>query len=190
MGIFKHGVLVLFLLNSLLVFSEDYVLNIPQSSLTISGTSNLHEWSMKANNLECSGNFISGSQGISAIKDLAFSCKVKDIKSGNSIMDSKTYNALKESKNPVITYKLLSVEQLHNSNNSFNGIAKGELTIAGVKKIVQVPFSGNVLSNQIRVQGSINLKMSDFNVDKPTFMFGAFKTGDDVKIDYLMEFKK
>jgi polyisoprenoid-binding protein YceI len=62
---------------------------------------------------------------------------------------------------------------------------KGKLTISGVSKDVWVSVACKVNPDEsIQADGSCKLKMSEYNVSPPTFMFGAMKTGDEVSIKF------
>ena len=65
------------------------------------------------------------------------------------------------------------------------------LTIAGKTKEVNIASKLDFKNNSsFMVTGEVPLKMSDFNIDPPTAMMGAMKTGDEVVIKYNFEFDK
>ena len=171
---------------------EVYQLVPSKSSLTIKGTSSLHDWSMKAKNLSCNLKTDVENMNVQRISNVDFSCHVDQIVSDESgIMDSKAHNALKGDKFPVISFKFLSESALDGANQQFKGTITGNLTIAGKTKTVSVPFSGSLQPNgDILVKGTIPVKMSEFSIDPPTAFFGTLKTGDVVNLQYSFEFSK
>jgi polyisoprenoid-binding protein YceI len=70
--------------------------------------------------------------------------------------------------------------------------AKGKLTIAGVSKDVWLAGVTTVNPADMSVQtvGSLKIKMSEYNVEAPSFMFGAMKTGDEVSVQFNVTLKK
>ena len=178
--------------NHLNIFSQqEYKLVSSESSLIINGTSTLHDWSMKLNEMHCISVFEIDNSGVSNITSLNFECPVKKLKSESSIMDHKAYDALKENKYPNITFKCINLEGFKHDNRKFSGKISGELSIAGITKPVEIAFTGLLdPNNNIIVSGAYKMKMSDFNVPLPTFLFGMFKTGNDITLNYQFKFKK
>jgi len=70
--------------------------------------------------------------------------------------------------------------------------AKGKLTIAGVSKDIWIAGITTVNPSDMSVQttGSAKIKMSEFNVEPPSFMFGAMKTGDEIIVKFSLTLKK
>ena len=103
-------------------------------------------------------------------------------------MDGKTYKALEGDKHPKITFK--SAENISVSANTATKI-KGQLSIAGKTKEVELPFTLQDASDStVKIAGKMPVKMSDFGIDPPTAMMGALKTGDEVVISYDLTLKK
>ena len=171
---------------------EVYKLVPAKSSLTINGTSSLHDWSMKAEKLTCNLNTDLVNKNVQSISNVDFSCHVDQIVSDESgIMDSKAHDALKGDKYPVISFKFLSENSLNGANQQFKGTITGNLTLAGKTKTVSIPFSGSLQPNgNILVKGTIPVKMSEFDIKPPTAFFGTLKTGDVVNLQYSFEFSK
>jgi len=182
----KSKVLVLIMLVSFsltLSAQERFSLNGEKSKLIIKGTSTVHDWEMEANNLK-SHMLINKESGGLVINQVSFVCPAEKILSDNSIMDSKTHNAIKAEKHPEITFKMKSIENLNTNGNVFTGEIAGLLSIAGTTKTVKIRFQGNILANAISVKGEVPLKLSDFNIEPPTAMLGALKTGNEIKVNY------
>ena len=124
--------------------------------------------------------------GILNIENLKFTIPVVSIESGNSIMNGKTFKALKYKDFPNIEYKLKSIDV--QSDNSLK--STGTLTVAGVSKDISFPVECNIHNGFVNVIGSIEFKMTDFNVDPPTALMGTLKTGDDIVIAFDVNFKQ
>ena len=163
---------------------------IPQySSMKIEGTSSLHDWDMTVEDFKCDMSVIIGNPSIT-IEKVNFTGITSTISSHNSIMDSKTRNALKTQKYPEIRFRMTSPLKIASQGNSFSGTATGELFIAGKARTVSLPFSGKTTSeNSISISGAKTIDMKEYGIDPPTAMFGALKTGKDVTVSFEISLK-
>jgi hypothetical protein len=182
---------VLVSLSNGLFGQEQYKIVQDKFTLKIEGTSNLHDWNMKAENI--SGD-VQANVKNSLVKDFStgdIHVQVEKLESGKRIMNNKTYDALESNDHPKISFQLRSVENLYAAGSRFSGKAKGKLTIAGNSKMVTIPFSGKMNGNdEFSVNGDYSLKMSEYGVEPPSAMLGSLKTGDEVTIKYKMTFKE
>lgn len=162
-------------------------------TITIEGTSNVHDWTETAMNASGDASVLWNTDGSFAIKTFNLKVTVKSIKSDKgSIMDNKTYDALKADKNPYITFKMLSVKSMTKSGSGWSVRVNGDLTIAGVTQNTDINGMVYVKENgKLLLDVSKPLKMTDFEVDPPTAMMGAMTVGDDItirfKLNYLMK---
>lgn len=161
-------------------------------SLVINGTSNLHAWQSKANEIRGSGSIQADASGLKSIQNLSIEIPAKSIKSTKgSIMDNKTYDALKANSFPNINYKLEKVTSLNSKGGSFNLNASGYLTIAGVTQSLQLYVEGWLGGDgSITFKGSKKFKMSDFSIKPPTALMGTLTTGDEVEIVFQVSLKQ
>ena len=160
--------------------------------LLISGTSTLHDWTMKSAKAECTAifDFNAGGQ-ISGLNSLIFSTPVNALKSEHTAMDNNAYKALKTDKDPLISYTLTSVTVTPGAGGASTVTCNGKLTIAGATREAQIvtvckPGAGNTMT----VTGSEKISMKDFNIDPPTFMFGTIKTGNDITLSFTLTLTK
>jgi len=158
------------------------------------GTSNLHNWSLEAKSLSCSAKFNFGPGSAAqpqSLTALSLSIPVQNLKSGESLMDSRAYSAMKADKFTTITYVLSSASIVPAPKGQFLVKSTGNLTISGVTR--QVAFDVSCLVNpdgSITCTGSDKLKMTDYSIKPPVFMLGALRTGDELEIDFTLVFKK
>ncbi len=157
-----------------------------KSSMTISGTSSLHDWESSVEDFKHTADITVDGKTLSKINQLEFTVVVKSIKSGHNGMDKKTYEALRESDHPEITYNLISA--IPANGNTVN--TTGELTIAGKKKKVIMEVNYKVFPSAIEFHGELTLKMSDYDISPPTAMMGAIKTGNEVTIRFSLSLQK
>ncbi len=169
-------------------FGYDYELSEEGNSIIIKGTSNLHDWQMNLITSVVEVQFSQEGSGLKSIDKANFSCKITDIKSDNSLMDKKTYESLKANDFQLIHFNLLNKSDLSVKEKTFNGNLDGMLFIAGVKKQINIPFRGIMNGdNTLSIQGSVDVKMSDYNIKPPTALLGTLKTGDKVTIDFSLK---
>ncbi|MBN1789847.1 MAG: YceI family protein [Bacteroidales bacterium] len=180
---------ILLISYSVCVSQETVVLLPGQSSITINGTSSLHNWEEKVEKFDVNLNLTFREKEISAIDMVSLTCKSVSITSDNSIMTRKTHNALQVEKYPEIVFKLVSVDHLTSKNGSFSGTLVGDIILAGVTKRIQLTFAGTHAGNKITIKGSKELNMNDFKIKPPTAMMGTLKTGEQITVSFQLNFQ-
>ena len=162
--------------------------------IKVSGTSNLHNWSMEVKDLSSSAKFTFGPATGNLPQSLTsfeFTIPVHNLKSGESSMDSRAYTAMKADKFATITYVSASSVIVPGQNGQFQIRSTGNLTIAGVTQSVVV--TANCHANpdgSIACSGSQKVKMTDYQIKPPSFMLGALKTGDALTINFSLTLQK
>lgn len=156
------------------------------TKVTMEGTSTLHDWHMTSEQGVTNVSFSFDGASLTAMPSLIFSIPVETLKSGTKGLNKNAYKALNAEKHPTITFASSAYTIRANGTNSWVVSIKGKLTIAGVSKdvVFAVVCNVNPTDQSIAANGSYKLKMSDFDVDAPSFMFGAMKTGDEVNIKF------
>ncbi len=162
-------------------------------NIKLLGTSTLHKWEMEATSVSGAAQFIfkSGSKSdLASLKSLSFALKVKDLESDNKELDKTAYEALKSDEFKDIHYKLISATVTPERKNEYLLKTIGKLTIAGVTKEIEMDVHSVINKNgTITCTGSIKLNMTDYNVDPPSFLFGAMKTGDAITLEFNVIYK-
>ena len=185
------------------------------SQITIEGTSSVHDWEMQVTEmhgvmkLKIEGAKIgetrTGEAKIGAtrtedsqkvntqigdITAVNLTIPSKALNSKNSLMDKKTYSALKSEKYETISFTLKQVNNLSSNGTSIAGSAVGTLSVAGQSKQVILPFRGELENNQtIRFKGEEKINMKDFNISPPTALMGTMKTGEEVTVHFDVLFR-
>ncbi len=159
----------------------DYSLDTSESTMSVLGTSTLHDWESVVEEVSAQAT-VKGK----SLTNVSLQAVVKSIKSGKAGMDSNTYKALKADDYPEITFV---AEKLKASGSSLAG--DGQLTVGAVTNDITVDLTYEELSDDaFKVTGEIPMKMTDFGITPPTAMLGAIKTGDDVTIKFEIAMKK
>lgn len=161
-------------------------------SMRIDGTSTLHDWTTSVNTVKASGDFTVENGQLIAVASMWVQANVKSIVSEKGEdMDEKIYEALEAEEHPTITYNLLSVKSLTKQGTEWLVETKGELTIAGNKKPIELTVRASVIANDdVRFMGTKKILMSQFNIDRPSAMLGLMKAGDEVTITFDVTMKK
>lgn len=162
------------------------------ASLLVSGTSTLHDWTMKSSKAECNAIFDFNTAGqISGLSTMTFSTPANALKSDHSAMDNNAYKALRTDKAPAISYTLTSANVTPAGGGGGTVICTGKLTIAGATRETQlVAVCKPGADNTLTVSGAQKISMKDFNIDPPTFMFGTIKTGNDITLAFNLTLKR
>lgn len=156
-----------------------------ESDMVVKGTSTLHDWEVNAEKINASGEIKLNSNTIESISSFKLIIPVESIKSESKGMDDKMYDALKSEDHPNITFKLNKIQAISSTQIK----ALGYLTIAGTTKQVVLIANYKVENGKIIIKGSKDLKMTDYNVDPPTAVFGTIRSGDEVTIAYNLVLK-
>lgn len=185
MKIIKKAYLFLFV--SIMFFTTHFLnaqrisINPQNSTLTILGTSNVHDWEMKVSKIN-SEIVLNESKQLS---ELIVKIPVTSIKSGKSIMDDKTYDAFNYKKYPTIVFQLTEASPVKITDKEDEITLTGNLSMAGETR--KISFKTNCKSTkqgEYHLKGSVPLKMTDFKMTPPTAMFGAMKTGNAVNVKF------
>ncbi|MCW5910537.1 MAG: YceI family protein [Cyclobacteriaceae bacterium] len=148
-------------------------------AITIAGTSTMHDWTMTSSQAAVQAQLETEEAALNKITSFLVTIPAESLKSGKGAMDKNAYNALKTDKNKEIRFQLASAKV-----SGENITAQGTLTIAGSSKPVELTVTGKPEGGNIRFKGSKKIKMSEFNVEPPSFMFGSVKTGDEITITF------
>ncbi|MEM9141599.1 MAG: YceI family protein [Bacteroidota bacterium] len=169
--------LVAFIIGSGIHAQETYTLS-PESTLTIDGTSTLRDWSTTANTLKGSLVTQAGTP-----KEILLEVPVADIKSERgATMDKKTFNALKGTEHPMVTFMLTDFGD--------NNMIMGTLSVAGVEKEVSVTSSITAEGSSFILSGEYTITLEEYNMEPPSAMFGQIVVGEDVVVHFNLVFTK
>jgi len=160
---------------------ENYSLS-DESTLTVDGTSTLHDWTVTANT--CNGSLVVEAN---VFKEISFDVEVGSIISTRgATMDKKTHNALKKEAHPKVMFSASDITISEGDNQSVSG----KMNVAGVEKEVTITASVNNSGSNIQLTGSYDITLQDYNMDPPTAMFGTIVVGDDVTVNFDLVFAK
>ena len=185
------SLIIALLLGNTLLAQEKYVLS-EESTMKVTGTSTLHDWEVVSNGV--SGSLLFEIKGKAkknqplkgSIISSDLSLKVVSLKSERGeTMNGKMHRALLYDEFPEIKFQLTNAISVNQDS-----MAKGVLTIAGKENSVEIELTLTASENAIAVQGSKGIKLSDFEIDPPSAMFGQIETGNDIVIAFDLNYLK
>jgi polyisoprenoid-binding protein YceI len=156
----------------------------PTSSITVEGTSNVHDWHAKSTELTSSIQMALPPGAGSTVESVTISLPVTSLKSGKGGLDKNLYKALKAEQNPTITF-VMKTYKAEPKADAFAAIVTGMLTINGVTK--EIPAAATMTGDAkagLKANGSATFKMTDFGVKPVTALMGTIRTGDQVTVKF------
>jgi polyisoprenoid-binding protein YceI len=163
--------------------SQEFKLDNLKSSLSIFGTSSLHDWEEQATSLK--GLISLNSSESLKIQDLHIEILAESLKSGKNSMDKNTYKALKTKEFKTIRFKFIkTLEVVFLKENTYKMKVLGDLTIAGATQRIQLDFNLHLKGNEVNIIGEKEIAMTDYNVDPPKALLGTITTGNEITIKF------
>ncbi|TDN95283.1 YceI-like domain-containing protein [Salegentibacter sp. 24] len=180
----------LMLLTAGSMFGQNFKMN-NSSEIIVEGTSNIHDWEMKATSKKGEATITTENGKLTGIPNLQVTVAAESLESGKGGMDKNAYKALNTDQYKNIEFKLDEVKKIEaSSNDTFkvNGVAT--LKISGISKQVPVEFTAKLNGDQLEITGEESINMTHYKVVPPTAMFGTITTGEDLNIKFKSTFSK
>ncbi|VAW25925.1 hypothetical protein MNBD_BACTEROID06-1422 [hydrothermal vent metagenome] len=162
------------------------------SSLTIFGTSTLHDWKLNAEKIIGNAEFEITGKKLKSIKALSIEVPVEPMKSGLDAIDSHMRTAMTANNSSVVTFILKEVTMLaQNTIGGYTVQANGNITIIKNTKPVALQATIEMKDDgSIRIFGETHINMTDYGVAPPQAEMGSIKTEDEVKVVFDVVFVK
>jgi polyisoprenoid-binding protein YceI len=166
---------------SLTVQGQERYAQTGTNTISIEGTSTLHEWHMVSNEAVYDAVFETNSLGEPVkLTTLVVSFPSESLKSGKAAMDKNAYNALKTDAHKQIAFQVVS-SKIEGKNLQ----CTGKLKIAGTTRQVDLTVTYAILpGGALQFKGSKKIVMTDYGVEPPSFMFGSVTTGDEITVSF------
>lgn len=187
-------IILLFMLSPLVTTAQTLYQLSPRANnlVKVMGTSNVHDWSMTAKQLEGTGTFSFNARGeMTDVTALRFTMGAKSLKSGKSSMDDRAYKTLRATEFPKISYQLNFATVTMVQANRYSIQTTGILTIAGKTQSFSMRVVALVNADgSISCHGSEKLMLTDYGIEPPSFMLGAMKVGNNLVIRFEFDYVK
>lgn len=157
---------------------------VPASSITVDGTSNVHEWHLTSAKFTTSIEMATPVEAAAKVQSVTLTLPVTTLKSGKDGLDKNAYKALNADKHPEITFRMTNYTALPGANGA-KATVNGLLTVNGVEK--EVTLAANITGDAkdgLKAVGTTKFLMTDFGVKPVTALFGAIRTGNEVEIKF------
>lgn len=186
---------LLFIAVGTAVAQQNKVTLMDKSTMQIEGTSNVHDWTADVEQLNFDITFnvsaLASDSLSNPVETLSLTIPVDKMESGKGGLDRRMHDALKKDDHPNIIYELLSSEVTETSDSTFQLNTTGTVTIAGVSRDISFPVQGTIQDDgTYKFTGNYEINMEDYDVDPPTAMFGAVRSGEMVTISFELFFKE
>ncbi len=157
---------------------DRWVLNSENSFITYEASHFLHDWSGTNQNVK---GLLIGNHDF--FKKIAIAMYVRDFDSKNSNRDNNALEILEVLQFPKIEFFSEEIEWKDNEIKF-----GGELNFHGIELRKKITAKANLKQNNLLLEGSFDLILSDFEIPLPSFMLRKMK--DEIIIKYQLYFKK
>lgn len=153
----------------------------PDSEIIIDGKSTLRDWSMSSDEGKYSAEVEFSQDGkLEKLNALSFTMRVESLKSNSKALDNNAYSTMETDVHKAINFKLtkalIGPQKIH---------CTGNLTIAGTTNSIDLEVTYQLTNSRLIIcSGVKKLKMSDYQVDPPVFMFGTVRTNDEIDVSF------
>lgn len=144
------------------------------STITYGMNHMLHSWTGTSKDIN---SVILTDEAKKTISQVAVSVKISSFDSKNANRDSHTMEVTEALKYPNITFSSTSIKQ---ENNKLS--VEGTLSFHGVSKDISFEAEKTKNKNKIEITGGFDIKMTDFNIERPSLM--GIAADDDIKITF------
>ncbi len=156
-----------------------------ESEMIVHGSSNVRDWTMDVESFSGQADFSPAESGSPAIHSISVEVPVEALVANRSSMQEKAHKALKKEDYPTVQFRSDSVTVATAEADSFAVIANGDLSIAGETRTVTLRAKGaSQGDNGYHVRGEHELKLSEFNVERPSALLGALTVSDGIRLTF------
>lgn len=195
----KSALAALLLLGTISLSAQVRYQATPGSKVKLDGTSTVHDWTVESGIV---GGFIEfeSEDALDPAKTagevkakVEVNIPVSSLQSGKKLMNEIMHDALKIKEHKGIKYTLKEIKpQARNAGEPLKFDTKGDLTVAGVTKPIDMVVTLVPEGNKLKATGTKQLKMTDFGIKPPApaVGLGLIKTADEVTVTFEWNTKK
>ena len=187
--------------NGGVVFAQAVFIPAEESRLWIEGSSNINQFECEAKeysgraDVTNSATRENGTEQYTNDLDIYVEIVTDEFDCGKKRMNRDLKSALKADEYPKITFKYnyaRTVSVPESPDNTYSVLVNGDLTVAGTTREIEFLANGAYLEGgRMRAQGAKEIKMTDFNIEPPSGLFGLVKADDNLTVHFnLVAIKK
>lgn len=169
-----------------------YTIASTPNEMSVEGGSTVHDWSCPIESLGGSVKIDTAATEdgapISGVTGTQVQVPVDAIQCDKDTMNEKLREALQMNSYPEVYFSLkdAQVSPLPDSGDAwFEVDATGELILAGERRQIDLPVQGRRLDDgALRLTGSHTIRLSDYDVDRPSAMLGTITVSEEVTVHF------
>jgi hypothetical protein len=168
---------------------------LPGSTLTIRGSTTIGaHWSCTATDIKAAAGLDIGARAFTAeaVRTVSVNVLVFALRCQSAAMERAMRKAMRadsDSNSAIIGN--FATRLANGAHQASNGHLDGALIVAGVKRAVVFDVIGERMSDSVfRVQCSVPLTLSDFNISPPGTLFGLIRARDSIAVEVDMLFAR
>lgn len=176
-------------------YSTDEWFQIENSEVNIWGTSNVTDYQCILHDLTNNSDLQIKStteDRLIHLQNATITLNCNGFNCDNSPMTRDFLKAIKASQHPQIFIEFLRFElnhDIHEKHLQKNATASIAVTLAGVRKQYDLTLDSlQFAMDNVTVKGQKDIKMTDFDIEPPTALFGMVKASEVVTIDFRIVF--
>lgn len=116
-----------------------------------------------------------------------FELPLKSIKTGISLRDQHMRDALEVEEYPKTRFSGRIVDGFPQKGKTVQTTVRGDYTIHGVTKQVEVTGSVKWQGDQLLINGSFPIKITDYDIEPPTVMFMSVYDEHEIRVDVTLK---
>jgi polyisoprenoid-binding protein YceI len=171
--------------------AQSYSLDMKSSSLSVIGTSTLHDWKLKADSISGKAKLTFSENKLDNITSLSIHVLVASLQSGLDPLDIHMRKALSSNDAIYVDYQLTKTTKITPNTIGYTIQAEGDITI--IKNVKQSRMQATMelrKNGDIRFFGETMIDMTDYSVELPQAEMGSIKSEKDVKVIFDVVFTK
>lgn len=165
------------------------------SSMTINGSSTLHDWEVEAGDytvlFKIPGDWFTSENSWAGgdVRELTVTVPVEKLDGGKNKMNRDLREALRYEDYPVIRFIWDEITFTGVTDTGRAAEVSGRVMIAGVERKTELSVNLGINEwSQIVAAGSVELNMREFDIDPPTAFFGVIRTDEIVDLNFELFF--
>lgn len=177
----RFKILTLFSLFFLLVTANaqtSYAIAETGNKVTVSGTSNLHDFTLVSEEVKGSADLFIENGKITGIKKVVVTLKTESLESSKSGLKNNAMKTLQPEANPIISYIAFDMPS--------EGKISGILNVAGYDSDQEFNYTSKQQNGKLIITAKGDVKFSDFQLDPPSALAGTIRAKDDLQLEIIL----